>query len=68
MNVYLRAKLQVCRVTLTSFRQWEGGEGGNFTPPSPPPQNEPLKSPPKLGLRKLFANFDLTIVKVSIFR
>ena len=32
---------------LTSFRQ---GEGNNFTP-LPPRQNEPLKSPPRLGLK-----------------
>ena len=29
-----------------------GGGGGYFTPTAPfPPQNEPLKSPPRLGLR-----------------
>ena len=35
-----------------SFRQGgRGGVGGEVILPSPPPsQNEPLKSPPKLGL------------------
>ena len=44
MGVYLRAKFEVSTKILTSFRQ-----GGSFTPL--PPQNEPLKSPPRLGLR-----------------
>ena len=44
MGVYLCAKFEVSSVILTSFRHG----GGNFT--SPPPQNEPLKSPPRLGL------------------
>ena len=44
MDVYLRAKFRVSSIILTSFIQ-----GGNFTPL--PPQNEPLKSPPRLGLR-----------------
>ena len=43
IDVYLRAKFEVSSIILTSFRQ-----GGNFTPP--PPQNESLKSPPRLGL------------------
>ena len=43
MGVYLRAKVEVSSVILTSFRQ--AGGGGNFTPPPPPLQNEPLKSP-----------------------
>ena len=43
MDVYLRAKFEVSGLSLTTFR-W-----GNFT--SPPPQNEPLKSPPKSGLK-----------------
>ena len=41
--VYLRTKFQVSSIILTSFRQGEG-----FYPPTP--QNEPLKSPPRLGL------------------
>ena len=50
MGGYLCAKFEVSSVILTSFRQGGsgGGRGGNFT--SPPPQNEPLKSPPRLGL------------------
>ena len=43
MDAYLRAKFEVSSIILTSFRQ------GVILPPSPP-QNEPLKSPPRLGL------------------
>ena len=43
MGMYLCAKFEVSSVILTSFRQWAY---------SPPPQNEPLKSPPKLELNK----------------
>ena len=39
MCVYVRTKFEVSSIILTSFRR------GN-----PPPQNEPLKSPPRLGL------------------
>ena len=47
MCVYLRGKFEVSSITLTSF-----GQGvGNFTP-SPPPQNEHLKIPPRLGLKE----------------
>ena len=55
MCEYLRAKFEVSSMILTSFRQ-EGGEEFN-PPPIPPrthtlsPQNEPLKSPPRLGLK-----------------
>ena len=46
MGVYLRATFQVSSIILTSFRR------GNFIPPSPhTPKNEPLKSPPRLGLK-----------------
>ena len=45
MGVYLRAKFEVSSIILTSFRQ-----GGNFAPLPSPPQNEPLRSPPRLGL------------------
>ena len=38
--VYLRAKFQVSSIFLASFRQ------GVNLPPTPPPQNEPVKSPP----------------------
>ena len=47
MGVYLRAKFEVSSIILTSFRQ-----GGVILPPTPP-QNEPLKSPPRLGLIRL---------------
>ena len=43
MCVYLRAKLEVSGIIVTSFRK------GLILPLSPP-QNEPLKSPPRLGL------------------
>ena len=39
--------LQVSSIILTIFRQ---GEGGNFTLPPQPPQNRPLKCPPRLGM------------------
>ena len=38
MCVYLRAKFEVSSIILTSFRQ------GVILPPSPQPQNKPLKS------------------------
>ena len=43
MSVYLCVKFEFSSISLTSFR-W-----GNAPPP--PPQNEPLKSPPRLGRR-----------------
>ena len=43
MSVYLPAKFEVCSMIRTSFRQ-------GVTLPPTPPQNEPLKSPPRLGL------------------
>ena len=46
MGVYIRAKFEVSSMILTSFRQ------GVIL--SPPPQNEPLKSPPRLGLKDNF--------------
>ena len=49
MGVYIRAKFEVSSIILTSFRQG----GGNFTPP--PPQNEPLKGPPRLALNQTFS-------------
>ena len=48
MGVYLRVKFEAFSIILTSFR-----EGGNFTP-LPPPQNELLKSPPRLELTAAF--------------
>ena len=51
MRLYLRTKFQVSSITLMIFRQ--GGRGlGNFT--HPPPQNKPLKSPPRLGFKSQF--------------
>ena len=47
MGVYLRAKFEVSSIILTSFRQ------GVILPPPPIPQNEPLKSPPRLGFKFL---------------
>ena len=44
MDVYLRAKFEVSSLILTSFKQ-EGGS--NFITPLLPPQNEPLKNPPR---------------------
>ena len=60
MDVYLRAKL-----VLISFRQ--GVMRGNFTPqlPPSPPQNEPLKIKPRLGLivfGDMIADMDSIIV------
>ena len=53
MCVYLRTKFQVSSTILTSFRL--GGGGGVILPPSP--QNEPLKSPPRLELNEKKINF-----------
>ena len=47
MCVYLCTKFKVSNIILTSFRR------DNFTPHLLPPQNEPLKIPPRLGLRRL---------------
>ena len=44
MGVYLCAKFEVSSIILTSFRLGRGV----ILPP--PPQNETLKSPPRLGL------------------
>ena len=43
MGVFLRAKFEASSIILTSFRQW-------VILPLPPPQNEHLKNPPRLGL------------------
>ena len=48
MCVYLRAKSEVSRIILTSFRQ-----GVTLPPPPPPLQNKPLKSPHKLGINNV---------------
>ena len=47
MGVQLPAKSEVSSIILTGFRQ------GVVLPPCPP-QNEPLKGPPRLGLTFLF--------------
>ena len=46
----LRTKFQVCSIILTSFRQGVILPSPSLQSP-PPPQNEPLKSIPRLGLR-----------------
>ena len=54
MCVYVHAKYEVSSIILTSFRHGVGD--GNVAPPS---QNEPLKSPPRLGSKVqliLYAN------------
>ena len=56
MRVYLRTKSQVSRMILTSFRH-----GGKFT--LFPPQNEPLKSPPRSGLK--FLNLSIKIDELA---
>ena len=48
MGVYLCTKFKVSSVILTSFRQ-----GIILSPALLPPQNEPLKIPPRLELRRL---------------
>ena len=55
MYVYLRTELQVSSIILTSSRR--RGRGGNFTHP---PQNEPLKSPPRLGLINISKSWSVT--------
>ena len=49
-HLHLPTEFQVSSTNLTNFRQRKGvvRGGGVFFPP--PPQNEPLKSPPRLGL------------------
>ena len=53
MGAYLHVKFGVCSIILTNFRQ----EGGVLAPPTP--QNELLKSPPRLGLNSF--KYQLTI-------
>ena len=53
MGVYLRAEFEASSIILTSFRQ-----GVILTPPhTQTPQNEPLKSPPRLGLILFLSEF-----------
>ena len=63
MGVYLRAKFEISSMVLTSSRQ---GEGCNFTPPSPP-QNEPLKSPLRLGLLGIIQTVIKEMLQVTFF-
>ena len=56
MRVYLRSKFQVSGMILSSFRH-----GGKFT--LFPPQNEPLKSPPRSGLK--FLNLSIKIDELA---
>ena len=46
MRVYVRAKFEISCIIATSFRQ-----GLILPSPPPPAENEPLKSPPRLGLK-----------------
>ena len=55
MCVYLRTKFQVSSTILTGFRLEGGGGEGVILPASP--QNEPLKSPPRLELNEKKINF-----------
>ena len=48
MCVYLLSKFEVSSVILASFRK-----EGVISLSLPPPQNEPLKSQPGLGLKKI---------------
>ena len=61
MCVYVRTKFQVSNIILTSFR-------GRVILPTPPlPQNEPLKTPPRLRLTgKLFPE-DIVHVSSTIY-
>ena len=56
--VYLYTKFQVSRTLVTSFRQ-----GLTLPSPFPQPQNEPLKSPPRLGLKSTSYPFRRGIIK-----
>ena len=61
MDVSLCTKLQVSRMILTTFRQL----GEAFYPPLPLSQNQPLKSPPRLGLRNSILRTILQCQKFS---
>ena len=65
MGLYLRATFEVSSITLTGFRQ--GWVGVVILLP-PPPQNEPLKIPPRLGLRLYLEFFlDVEFLLLTIF-
>ena len=61
MCIYFRIKFQVSNIILTGFRQ------GVILPPSPLPQNEPLKNPLRLGLKSTL-NKNLLTEKMSFFK
>ena len=61
MDVSLCTKLQVSRMILTTFRQL----GEAFYPSLPLSQNQPLKSPPRLGLRNSILRTILQCQKFS---
>ena len=60
MGLYLRAKFEVSSIILTGFR-WGAVNS--------PPQNEPLKSPPRLGLKLViiseYQNIGIFLQKVT---
>ena len=67
MCLYLRAKFEVSSIILTSFRL-----GAIYTPPPPlpprpltPPQNETLKSPPRLGLKSISLTNEIASFRFS---
>ena len=53
----IKGKVQFSSIILTSFRQ------GVILPPPPTPQNEPLKSPPRLGLKETICGQRLTGIR-----
>ena len=57
MCVYVRTKFQVSSIILTSFKQ---------VVIFPLPQNKPLKSSPRLGLKRLFKKIKSMEVTESI--
>ena len=52
MCVYLGARFQVCSIILTSFRQRDKREGGNFTLPPPPTLERTPKKPTQIRVKK----------------
>ena len=66
MCLYLRAKFEVSSIILTSFRL-----GAIYTPPPlpplplTPPQNETLKSPPRLGLKSISLTNEIASFRFS---
>ena len=59
MCAYLHDKFEVFSIILTSFRR-------GLILPSPLPQNEPLKSPPRLGLNTAVFKHKLLIQHINI--